>query len=69
MVPEDDQKLDDVLLCVMIKMIIIMIMMTIVMMMILDMFHFVTESRAESISSARATSLPSSEIFFDMLNL
>ena len=49
----------------MMKMIIMMIMMIIVMMMILDMFHFVTESRAESISSARATSFPRSEIFCD----
>ena len=47
------------------KMIIIMIMMIIMMMMILDLFHFVTESRAESISSARATSFPRSEKYFD----
>ena len=50
----------------MMKMIIIMIMMNIVMMMILDMFHFVTERRAESISSARATSFPSSEKHFNI---
>ena len=30
-------------------------------MMMMKMFHFVTEFRAESISSARATSFPSSE--------